>query len=263
MDSLGLYRRYLRQSMRAQLQYRTSFVLQTVSYFLLTAIEFLGIWALFARFGSLRGWTLPEVALFYGTINVAFAIADALGRGFDVFSVQVKSGDFDRILLRPRTAVLQLFGFEVTLRRIGRVSQGLVVLGYGVALLGIYRHPVWLLLICYSLASSVVLFLALFVIQATVSFWTVESLEIMNTMTYGGVDAAQYPMSIYRRLFRGIFTFLVPLLCVCYLPLSTVIGRGEWAPWLAWTAPLSGFAFFGVALLFWRFGVRHYTSTGS
>ena len=74
---------------------------------LVTAVEFFGIWALFARFGSLSEWTLPEVALFYGTVNVEFVFADALGRGFDVFSIQVKSGEFDRLLLRPRSTILQ------------------------------------------------------------------------------------------------------------------------------------------------------------
>ena len=34
----------------------------------------------------------------------------------------VKSGDFDRLLLRPRSAALQLAGQELTLRRVGRVG---------------------------------------------------------------------------------------------------------------------------------------------
>ena len=50
--------------------------------FLITGIEFLGIWALFDRFGQVRGWTLPQVALFYGMISITLAISDAIGRGF-------------------------------------------------------------------------------------------------------------------------------------------------------------------------------------
>ena len=52
---------------------------------LVTGIEFLGLWALFDRFGSLRGWTLPEAAMFYGLINIVFSLSDAIGRGFDLF----------------------------------------------------------------------------------------------------------------------------------------------------------------------------------
>jgi hypothetical protein len=49
---------------------------------------FLGLWVLFHRFGQIEG-RLGEVALFYGTVSVSFAIADALLRGFDVFDAGV------------------------------------------------------------------------------------------------------------------------------------------------------------------------------
>ena len=75
LEPLSLYGRYVGVSVRSQMQYRASFVLQAFGQFGLTAIEFLGVWALFDRFGSLDDWSLPEVALFYGTINVSMAIA--------------------------------------------------------------------------------------------------------------------------------------------------------------------------------------------
>ena len=257
-----LYFRYVKHSILAQMQYRISFVLQAFGHFLVTAIEFLGIWALFTRFGSLRGYTLPEVALFYGTINTAFALADALGRGFDVLSVQIKSGDFDRVLLRPRSTILQIFGYEFTMRRIGRFAQGLAVLAFAAISLGLYRDPAALLLIAMSVIGSVMMFLGLYVIQATISFWTIESLEIMNTLTYGGVETAQYPMSIYRRMFRRFFTFIVPLACVTYFPLRDAIDPSHLSL-IGILAPVTGPLFFGLSMGFWKLGIRHYTSTGS
>ena len=100
LNAIRLYFRYLGISIRSQMQYRASFVMMSLGHFLTTGIEIFGIWALFDRFGSLRGWRLPEVALFYGMINIAFAIAEAIGRGFDVFSRMVKSGDFDQFICR-------------------------------------------------------------------------------------------------------------------------------------------------------------------
>ena len=63
--------------MRGQMQYRASFVMLSLGHFFVTGIEFVSVWALFQRFGSLEGWTLPEVALFYGLVNIAFALSDA------------------------------------------------------------------------------------------------------------------------------------------------------------------------------------------
>jgi len=130
LDALRLYRHYVKVSIRTQLSYRASVVISTLGALLITVTELFAVIALFDRFGQLRGWTLPEVALFYGMISVTWALSDAFSRGFDAFARMVKSGDFDRILLRPRSTVLQLLGMELTLRRAGRLIQGLAVLGY-------------------------------------------------------------------------------------------------------------------------------------
>src|SRR5829696_2778435 len=120
MNALQLYARYAGLSLRSQMQYRVSFIMQTVGQFILTGIEFLAIWLLFDRFGQLNGWTMPQVAVLYGVIAITWAIAESVGRGFDLFGDTVKAGDFDRILLRPRSTVLQLIGQELTLRRVGK-----------------------------------------------------------------------------------------------------------------------------------------------
>lgn len=102
------------------MQYRTSFVLSAFAQLAGTGIEIAGIWALFTRFGNLENWTLAEVCLFYGVVNITFSFADALSTGFDVFGPRyVRTGDFDRILLRPRSTVLQLLGHELALFQFG------------------------------------------------------------------------------------------------------------------------------------------------
>ena len=86
-DGLRLYWLYVKLSIRAQLQYRAAFCLAALGQFLVNGIEFLGVWALFERFGRLYSWSLPEVAVFYGLVNCTFACADALSTGFDYFGV--------------------------------------------------------------------------------------------------------------------------------------------------------------------------------
>ncbi|MBT7302831.1 MAG: ABC transporter permease [Victivallales bacterium] len=262
-DALALYWRYVRLSLKSQLEYRASFLMLALGNFLASGMEIVAIWALFARFRTLKGWTLAEVALFYGIVHVAFALAEAFGRGFDTFDRQVKSGDFDRLLLRPRSLVLQVAAGEVQLMRIGRLSQGLVVLVWAFCHLS---EPVGLrqiILAGLAIGGGAALFTGLFVLQATLSFWTTESLEVMNTVTYGGTETAQYPLTIYRLWFRRFFTFVVPLACVSYLPILGILRPLETAAWVPFVAPLAGIVFLLVALRVWRIGVRHYRSTGS
>ena len=266
MNSLQLYLTYLATSLRSQMQYRASFLMQTIGHGAITVIEFFGIWALFQRIETLDGWSLPEVAVFYGFVNLSFAIADALGRGFDLFGNMVKSGDFDRLLVRPRSTVLQLAGQELTLKRIGRFLQAAVILSWGSSTLGITWTVGKVLLATSIVGGSVCLFFGLVVLQATLAFWTTETLEIMNSFTYGGVYAAQYPLSIYRSWLRKFFLYVIPLGAVSYYPVLAILEKadplGSSALW-QWIAPSLGAVFLLIALRLWEFGVRHYCSTGS
>ncbi len=265
-DSVRLYARYLGISLRAQMQYRASFLTAVATRFLQTAVEFLAVLALFDRFGALRGWALAEVALLYGMINVAFAIAEGFGRGFDTFDRMVKTGEFDRILLRPRHTALQVAGVELQLLRLGRLLQGLLVLSWASLALDIAWTPPRIALLFVAVAGGACLFVGLFILQATLAFWTTETLEIANTVTYGGVETAQYPLAIYRPWFRTIFIYLVPLGAVSYFPAMAILGKADplgSSTLFQWLAPLIGVAFLLAALRVWHVGVRHYRSTGS
>jgi ABC-2 type transport system permease protein len=266
VDALRLYGRYASLSLRAQMTYRVSFLLQAAGQFLATGIEFLGILALFGRFGQIRGWTLAEVAFFYGLISITWALADALSRGLDQFGATVKHGEFDRLLLRPRSTILQLFGQELTLRRIGRFAQGAAVLLFAMSSLEIAWSVPRAALLVLTVLCGVCLFVGLMVLQATSAFWTTESLEVWNAFTYGGVSMSQYPIEIYRPWLRRFFTVVIPLACVTYLPAVAILGRPDplGTPMaLRWLAPLAGPLFLLIALQLWKLGVRHYRSTGS
>jgi ABC-2 type transport system permease protein len=266
LDTLALYGRYLGISARAQMQYRASFLLASAGQLAVTGIEFLGVMALFDRFGGLPDWRLEEVAVFYGTVNVAFALADSLCAGFDRFGELVREGDLDRMLLRPRSAVLQLVGYEISLRRVGRLLQGAFVLSWGAASVGVEWSATSAALLGAAIAGGACLFLGLFVVQATIAFWTTETLELVSSVTYGGVYTAQYPLSIYSEGLRRFFTYVVPLAAIAYFPVVAILGRPDplGSPlWFQRASPLLGVAFLLATLGLWRLGLRRYTSTGS
>jgi ABC-2 type transport system permease protein len=248
------------------MQYRVSFLLSSLGQFLVTGAEVLGVWALLERFGSVRGWTLPQVAFLYGLVNASFAVADALSTGFDRMGVLLKSGEFDRVLLRPRSTVLLLAGHEFAIRRVGRFLQGAIVLVWACAAAGIPWTIGRVALTAAAFLGAMCLFAGIAIVQATIAFWTVESLEVMNTLSYGGVETAQYPLPVYAAWFRRFFTYVVPLGCVVYFPSVAILGLDDalgTSRAFQCAAPLAGPLFLALSLQFWRLGVRRYTSTGS
>jgi len=265
-NATKLYLRYISVSIQSQMQYKASFIMMTIAHFAITFVDFIGVWVLFDRFGAIKGWNLPEIALFYGMIHMAFAIAETAARGFDTFDSKVRTGEFDRMLLRPRSLVLQIIGQEFQLMRIGRFSQGLIVLLWAMWYLNNSLSFIKVMLIIISIFGGAFLFSGLFVLQATLSFWSVQSLEVVNMVTYGGVEVAQFPVTIYDSWFRKFFIFVVPLACVNYFPAMGILNKADplnTPNWLPWVSPIIGIVFFIMALQVFKFGVLHYKSTGS
>ena len=190
---MWLYLRFAATHFRAQMQYPGALALQIVGSALFTAIEFVGLWALLDRFGNVRGWELADVAVLYGLVMVGFSTAEATGRGFDTFHRQVQRGDFDRVLLRPRHTVLQVAGAEFAFHRAGRWLNGAAILAWGLFNAGIAWSPARVILLAETIAGVTVLFLGVFVATAAVTFWTVQSLELLAIVSNGSVDAASYP----------------------------------------------------------------------
>ena len=206
------------------------------------------------------------MGVFYGVAHTAIALADLLSAGFDRAGTLIREGTLDRVLLRPRTTVLQLLGHEFQLRRFGRLAQGCAILAWAVSSVDASLSAFSGLLLVAAIGGGACLFLGLFVLQGTLAIWTVETLEMVNATTYGGVQAAQYPLSIYERWFRRFFTFLIPLAAVAYFPVVTALGKVDplgAAPFVGAVSWLAGPAFLFGSFAAWNRGVRHYTSTGS
>lgn len=264
---LSLYFKLIGARIRAQMQYKVSFWMELVGFGLVTGLEFGAVAILFARFHSIAGWSLPEVALLYGLTSVAFGIAEMVGRGFDSpFERMIQQGSFDAILARPLGSFFSVLASEFQLMRLGRMAQGMAVLAYALARLPIAWTPGRVMIIPLTIVSGAVIYSALVVIGATVCFWTIKTPEVINVFTVGGSEAASYPLSIYNGLVRGVFLFVIPIAFANYPAALYLLGRADpfgLPGWGAWLAPLVAALFFGLALAIWRVGVTKYQSAGS
>ncbi|MEW5871396.1 MAG: ABC-2 family transporter protein [Chloroflexota bacterium] len=268
MPKLNLYFRLISIHIRGQMQYRASFVFEAFTTALVSAVSFMTIALVLQRFEGIGGWSLAEVAFLYGMVESAFGMMDMLFSGFDPgnFGAQVRLGAFDQMLLRPIGITLQVLGSEFLLRRTGRVLQGALVLAIALSTLDIHWTLAKLLYLPVVFLSTVAFFGGLFVIGATITFWTVESIEVVNIFTYGGTELITYPMHIYPDWMRNFFTFIIPAAFLNYYPALYLLGRPDpfhlpaFAPFLA---PLAGFGMLAAGLAFWQFGIRHYQSTGT
>lgn len=262
--ALGVYFALVGASVRSQLRYRASVFLDAGGYFLVFWAEFAAIWALFHRFGSLGGWSLHEVLICYGLAHLSFSAAEFLVRGFEHLVSLTRRGDYDRMLLRPVSTVVQLVGFEFALHRLGRLVQAGLVFSVGLSLVGSRVTVGGILLLGWGLVGGTALFCGLYIVQGAVGMKTLQNIEAFNILTNGGPEMAQFPMSIYPRPVRMLFTFLVPLAGTVYYPVVSFLARSSDAPAVAgYLGPVGGVVFLVLALLVFRVVEASYISTGS
>ncbi|WP_461014769.1 ABC transporter permease [Streptomyces daliensis] len=251
---------------RSTMAYRTSFVMMAAGNFVLTALDFLAIMIMFSHVDALGGFSLPEVAFLYGTSSTAFGLADLLLGSFDRVGGRVRDGTLDTMLVRPVPVLAQVAADRFALRRLGRVTQGALVLGWSLTQADIEWTLVSVLLVPVMLLSGAALFGALFVLGGAFQFWAQDAAEVQNSFTYGGTTLLQYPPSVFAKdLVRGV-TFVVPLAFVNWLPALRVLGRDDplgLPGWVDFASPLVAALCCALAGLAWRGGLRAYRSTGS
>jgi ABC-2 type transport system permease protein len=264
--TLRLYFRLIGAQIRSEMQYRASLIAETFGALLITGLDFAAIAILLGRFQAIGGWTLAEVAFLYGASTISFSIAELNAGGYDYFDQIVVRGDFDRLMIRPLGLFFQVITEAWPLRRFGRLTQGL----FAFSLALIWLHPAWSVLdwafLGMMLAGGTLFFFAIYIIGSTACFWSPQTSELTNIFTYGGQFMTSYPMSIYERWMRGFFTFIIPLAFINYYPSLHLLRKTDpfgMPAWVAYLSPVVAVLAFAAALAFWRFGVRHYQSTGS
>lgn len=251
---------------RSTMAYRMSFALTVFGNFAVTAFDFVAILLMFSHVDALGGFTLGEIALLYGTTGTAFGLADLLLGSMDRLGARDRDGTLDTLLVRPVPVLVQVAADRFALRRLGRITQGLLVLGYGLVVVDIAWDPVKVLLVPMMLLCGAAVFGAVFVAGGAFQFVARDASEVQNAFTYGGNTLLQYPPTVFAKdLVRGV-TFVLPLAFVNWLPVLYILDRDNplgLPSWFAFLPPFVAVACCALVGLAWRAGLRSYRSTGS
>jgi len=260
------YRELVRAQVRGQAQYRMSFAVDLAGSVAFGILDIVTVFVLFRVSPSLAGFRFPEVFLMTALASCSFAVADLLVGNVERLRVYVRTGLLDAVLVRPLGALMQLAAMDMAPRRVGRAVFGAAILMLAAIEAHLALTPARAALLVGAPIAGAVIFAAVFVATATVSFWWIEAGEFGNALTYGGHDFTAYPLSIYGALLRRLFAYGLGFAFVAYYPALALLGRADplGAPAaLGYASPLIAAVAAGAAALIWRTGVRHYRSTGS
>ena len=258
-----LYRKYLKNQFLSAAQYKLNTFLTAFAQVIINIGEILAVWMLFSRFEKVGEWGFYQALLMMGVIFTAFSINECFARGYDEFSKLIRTGQLDRMLIRPVNIHYQIFGSKIEFSKILRIVLGITVSIIALINLNADWNFYKVLVLIAMYASAVCVVFGLFVIGATISIYTIQKYEFLNIITDGTKEVAYYPINIYSKWLRGIFTFVIPVASFNYLPLSFIMGTGSIPQWLCSISPIFGMLFVIPCIIVFNISLKKYQGTGT
>ncbi len=257
----ALYGYFLEQRFKILMEYRLNFFIGAVSTVIQQGSWLLTIWVVMRQIPSLKGWSFYQVLLIYGLITLAQSInhmfADNL---WTIGWAYIRSGQFDRFLVRPVDPLFHLLADRFCHDGIGHFLVGAALVAQASVALGLTWTPLTLGYLAMSVLSGGAIFIALNLITATSAFWIIESIPVTQ-IVFNNYEFAKYPLSIYHRGIQFLLTWVVPYGFTSFYPASYLLGRDVGA--LAWMGPVVAGALLLLSYGVWQYGLRHYSGTGS
>ncbi len=258
---MSLYFKYFKVHLKCELEYKMSFIMSFISQFFVFFGYYFTIICLFDKFSNIKGFSLYEVLLTFGIIQFGVSFCETFFRGIDTFDELIVEGSFDRLLLRPRNILLQVFCDKLSVIRISRVLQAIIVLIIALINIDVNWNIEKVMTLIFMILSSIFIFLGMFILAASYCFYTIKGLEIRNVLTDGSKNMAQYPIGIFKKGFVMFFTFIIPFGFVNYYPLLYLIGRETNKIFIF--SPLITIIYLIPSILIFYLGMKRYTSAGS
>ena len=258
---LKLYLKYFSMQLKSILEYRRTFIISCFGQTATSIFSLLAIMFLFNKFGNVNGYTFDEVLICFAISFLGFSIAECFFRAFDQFDKMISNGEFDRALVRPRNLILQILGIKMEFSKFGRC-----IISIAIAIWVISKNPsLWttdkIVTLILMAVGTTIIYSALFVLKAGITFFTTQGLEITNIFTDGARDLTQYPLDIYHKWVKDFFTYILPLALVDYYPFLYIIGRTNNKMYIFF--PIISTLFIIPCYIIWNIGIRKYKSTGS
>jgi ABC-2 type transport system permease protein len=256
-----LYFRCLGQQMKAILAYEADFVVMLFSAVIVQIAGFLFIWTIFQRIPTINGWSMWQVVMMYALIFVTEGVGSLFFEGTWRLSNLVYTGQFDQMLVRPLSPIVQVLANAVGFNGLGNIVTGLVLIVIGILNTPVQWTPGRLLMLVILVASAATIRVAINLGSAASAFWIKAPWSMVPMFVHQLGEFAKYPITIYSVAVQALIVIAVPFAFVSFFPTAFIFGVEAWSIQGLLT-PLV--AIYSVVLAVWLFrvGLRRYESSG-
>ncbi|MBA2622730.1 MAG: ABC-2 family transporter protein [Chthoniobacterales bacterium] len=260
---IEIYTIMLRNSLIREMSFKANFILWMLVEVLWFCgqIAFFGI--IFGQVDQIGDWSKWEVVLLVGTHQTIAQLFQAFFfMNISNIPELVRTGKLDSLLVLPVDSQFAVSTKQFGLDSILNAILGLVVVTVSLVQLRIAPSvPLVLLYLC-ALGFGVAIHYSIMLSLAAVSFWIVRAQGLVYGY-FNFLNIARYPDVIFPRVFRFIFSWLVPVIIVANIPARLLIEPLEEPTWLVVQLVVAALGALILSRVFWRFALRRYSSASS
>ena len=256
-----IYCKILAQDLKSKMSYRADFIISTIGMICTNISGFISFWIMFRNFPSIDGWNYYEILFLYGFSLISLTPVQCFFDNNWSLRQNVYTGDFIKYCFRPINLFFYYQSEVFDVKGLGQLAFGIGTLVYAWIKLGLGFSVLMLLKLIIFLLTASLIMIALQNAAAASCFWIQNSFYVLD-LAYRFRDYAKYPVTIFSKAFRFIFTFVMPIAFIAYYP-SLVILRPDQIPILSWLSPVIGVLFFWISYKIWMYGATRYSGTGS
>ncbi len=258
---LKIYKALLKINLVSLLTYRANFVNSTISAFVWGIFAIAVIVLITSRTQTLFGWKREELILLTAVYSLIVGIFHVFfARNFERFSRLMMWGHFDPVLLKPLDSQFSISFWEINYSALVRIILGFLLLIYLVFALSYVINLFTFIFFISLLFVGVFVLYALWLFAATLLIWVPELSNIIELMyTINGFT--RYPAEMFKKVSGFLFLFMLPIVFVATSPFKSLIGRADYIDIFALLSICGVLLVF--SRLFWRFGLRSYTSASN
>lgn len=258
---LGLYVKLQFLQFRIHMEYRLDFIIGFLGAFIKHLTGFIFLWGLFTAIPEVQGWDLWEMAFLYGLMVVPRGLVELLFDGTWRLRLLINTGEFDRVLLRPMSPLVQVFTQIFTVHSFGTTGLGFIILIYVSHQVGIVWTVGKLLYLLITLVSSTAIISSINLMTNCIGFWEPSATSTVPFMVANTTELAKFPLSIYSPALQFLFSWILPFAFISYYPGILLLDRPE-TTWVSYISMLPALILMGIANLVWRVGMTRYQSSG-
>ena len=256
-----IYRVLLSNSFSFEAQYRQDTIIKLLTNLVWVGMMFIVIEVIFLQTSAIAGWSKAEVYL----MSVFWILADELfvaNFGNNLWSIPnyVTDGELDIFLTKPVTPLFLVSCRTILIRAFYRFFTQLFILAWLIWQFDFAPSLVHIVLAAFLILVAVMIDYARVLIANTFSFWF---LRIENVNEAIGVIGSfgRYPLSIWPKTFKILFLTALPIAFSGFIPAATLTGRWPWYG-ILYAFLFAGFLFY-IAVKFWNFALKRYSSASS